>query len=374
MKFYRKEKKLSLRIITIVGARPQFIKAAAFSRTVKGQHTEILVHTGQHFDPNMSAVFFEELQIPRPAYNLEISGKSHGKMTGAMIAAIEEVLIKEKPNWTLVYGDTNSTIAGALASVKLGIPVAHVEAGIRLGTLSSPEEVNRIVTDHVSQVLFAPTELELNNLQKENLDTNTYVVGNIMYDSYLYWMKQIEKMEEINLYDLNGQKVDLPEKYYYLTCHRQENTYNDVPLREVLKAMNQLDNPTIYPVHPRNQSRVKRLCLENNFEKIRFIQPVGYRESLYLLKYCEKVVTDSGGLQCEAFYTGKQCITIFDRIVWPQTMVSNRNQLSKAKTKEILEKLSKRQVVNLEYQPFGNGHTADKIIKIMEEQTKKKIF
>ncbi len=356
-----------MKIVTIVGARPQFIKAAAFSRAVKGRHTEVLIHTGQHFDSNMSDIFFQELDIPKPAYHLGISGGSHGKMTGAMIAGIEEVLIRERPDWTLVYGDTNSTMAGAIAAVKLGIPVAHVEAGIRLGTLSNPEEVNRIVTDHVSRILFVPTDVELQNLQKENLDADAHVVGNIMYDSYLYCMNQIEEMTQIHLYDRKGHQIDLPERYYYLTCHRKENTYDDIPLREILKAMNELEFPSVYPIHPRNQERVERLCLENHFEKIRFIQPVGYRESLYLLKHCEKVVTDSGGLQCEAFYAKKQCVTVFDRVCWPQTMVGNRNQLSKAKAEEILDRLSQVQEIQKDYQPFGDGHTAEKVIGILEK-------
>ncbi len=355
-----------MKIVTIVGARPQFIKAAAFSRAVKGRHQEILVHTGQHFDENMSDVFFKELDIPKPDYNLGISGGSHGRMTGAMMAEIESILMKEKPDWVLVYGDTNSTLAGALAAVKIRIPIAHVEAGIRLGTLSNPEEVNRIVTDHISQILFAPTQLEMENLQKENLGTGSYVVGNIMYDSYLHCMKQIEEMEDVEIYDFTGQKIKLPEQYYYLTCHRQENTYDDVPLKEILKAMNQLEAPAVYPVHPRNRERAERLCRENHFQNLLLIQPVGYKESLYLLKKCKKVVTDSGGLQCEAFYGKKQCVTVFGWAGWPQTMVGNRNQLSKADAHEILEKLSREQEVCPDYQPFGDGHAAEKIVEIME--------
>lgn len=357
-----------MKIITIIGARPQFIKAAAFSRVVKGRHEEILIHTGQHFDANMSDVFFEELDIPTPGYNLGISGGTHGKMTGAMIGKIEEVLIKEKPDWVLVYGDTNSTMAGALAAVKLGISVAHVEAGVRLGTLSNPEEVNRIVTDHISKLLFVPTELEKENLVKENLGEAAFVVGNIMYDSYLYIANRDWDKEHAKIYDFTNQPVKVPDKYYYLTCHRQENTYDDEPLKEIFTAMNQLDAYTIYPVHPRNQERAHRLCKENKFNNIILTQPVGYMESIHLLKNCEKVVTDSGGLQCEAFYAEKQCVTVFERVVWPQIMVGRRNQLCSPKASEILEKLACTQEIDNSYHPFGNGHSAEKIIDLMEER------
>lgn len=358
-------KETGLKIVTVVGARPQFIKAAAFSRAASGCHEEIIVHTGQHFDTNMSEIFFEELRIPKPKYNLGISGGSHGKMTGAMLAAVEKVLLKEKPDWLLVYGDTNSTMAGALAAVKLGIPIAHVEAGVRLGTMSNPEEVNRVVTDHVSQILFTPTELELENLELENLRKNAFAVGNIMYDSYLY----ASSMEgrNISLLDLDSNSVSLPERYYYLTCHRQENTQDDRTLEEILKAMNSLDAVTVYSVHPRNRERARRICEERSFRNILLIQPVGYIESIQLLKHCEKVVTDSGGLQCEAFYAGKQCVTVFDRVIWPQTMVENRNQLARPDTEDILEKLKSNQRIDETYKPFGDGHAAEKILRILEK-------
>ena len=360
-----------MKIVTVVGARPQFIKAAAFSRAAAGRHEEIIVHTGQHFDANMSEIFFEELRIPKPKYNLGISGGSHGTMTGAMLTAVEEVLLKEKPDWLLVYGDTNSTMAGALAAVKLGIPIAHVEAGVRLGTMSNPEEVNRVVTDHVSQLLFTPTELELENLELENLQKNAFAVGNIMYDSYLY-ASSLEG-RKLSLLDLNSKPVSLPERYYYLTCHRQENTQDDRTLEAILKAMNSLDAVTVYSVHPRNRERARRICEERSFRNILLIQPVGYIESIQLLKHCEKVVTDSGGLQCEAFYAGKQCVTVFDRVIWPQTMVENRNQLARPDAEEILEKLKLKQRVDETYKPFGDGHAAEKILGILEKYAENKV-
>ena len=355
-----------MKIVTVAGARPQFIKAAAFSRAAAGIHEEIFVHTGQHFDANMSDIFFEELDIPRPAYYLGISGGTHGKMTGAMLAGIEQVLIAEKPDWCLVYGDTNSTLAGALAAVKLNIPVAHAEAGVRMGTLSNPEEVNRIVTDHVSQLLFTPTTLEKENLQNEGICQNVYPVGNLMYDSYLYADSRRPDIRQAVA--LDNRPDALPERYYYLTCHRQENTCSDQPLLEIFTAMNELDAPTVYPVHPRNKERAARLCAEHSFHRIRLLQPVGYLESLQLLTHCEKVVTDSGGLQCEAFFAGKQCVTVLDRAVWPQTMAANRNQLARADAQDILKKLAAAQEIDETYQPFGDGHTAERMIRIMEEK------
>lgn len=360
-----------MKIVTVVGARPQFVKAAAFSRALAGKHEEIIVHTGQHFDANMSDIFFEQLKIPRPHYNLGISGGTHGKMTGSMLAAVEEVLLQEKPDWVLVYGDTNSTMAAALAAVKLHIPLAHVEAGGRLGTLTNPEEVNRIVTDHVSRLLFAVTDTEKENLQKENLGERAYVVGNIMYDSYLYCCGLPWDKDRATFLDLDGNRAEIPERYYYLTCHRQENTYSDEPLTEILRAMNQLNAPTVYPVHPRNRERAGRICRKYGFRNIILIQPVGYIESVHLLKGCEKVVTDSGGLQCEAFFAQKQCVTIFDWVGWPQTMVGNRNQLSKPLAADILRKLSAAQKIDLSYQPFGDGHTAERIITIIEGENQK---
>lgn len=354
-----------MKIITIVGARPQFIKAAAFSRALGDKHEELIVHTGQHYDENMSRIFFDELEIPAPGYNLGIAGGSHGQMTGRMLEAIEQVLLKEHPELVLLYGDTNSTAAGALAAAKLNIPIAHVEAGCRSRVLTNPEEINRVVTDHISQYLFAPTSLEYGNLQKENLASRAHVVGNIMYDSYVYAMKKIRKNKEFRFYNLEHEEIVIPDRYYYLTCHRQENT-SDEALGHILSAMEQMDAQTVYPVHPRNQERVRRISREKDIRRILFLEPVGYFSSLRLLSQCEKVVTDSGGLQCEAFYARKQCVTILDFAPWPQTLAGNRNQLCKADAEQIVQKLNCNMVIDDGYQPFGNGHAAEKIISLLE--------
>ena len=359
-----------LKIVTVIGARPQFIKAAAGSRQIRKAHKEILVHTGQHFDDNMSAVFFREMGIPEPDYNLGISGGSHAQMTAKMLVGIEEILITEKPDAALVYGDTNSTLAAALAAVKLQIPVFHVEAGNRLGTLNNPEEVNRITTDHLATLDFCATEDALEKLKREGLGNRSHCVGNIMYDSFLHFADQ--PWDYPNILDFDGNPVIIPPEYYYMTCHRQENTYSDEPLGEILTAMNSLDAPTIYPVHPRNRERAKRICDREGFRNIILTQPVGYSDSVHLTKNAKKIVTDSGGLQCEAFYAGVQCVFILDYIVWPETMTGNRNQLAKADHKDILKKLSKDQTIDPAYQPFGNGHAAEKIAKIIGEWEKEK--
>lgn len=360
-----------MKIVTVVGARPQFIKAAAGSRQLRKNHNEILIHTGQHFDANMSDIFFEEMGIPQPDYNLGISGGTHAQMTARMLTGVEEILQKETPDALLIYGDTNSTLAAALAAVKLHIPVFHVEAGNRLGTLDSPEEVNRIVADHTASINFCATEDALGKLQNEGLGNRSYCVGNIMYDSFLHFAEK--NWDSPNIIDFDGNKVDIPKEFYYMTCHRQENTYSDEPLTEILLAMNSLDAPTIYAVHPRNHDRAKRICDNNGFRNVILTQPVGYSDSVHLTQNAKKIVTDSGGLQCEAFYAGVQCVFVLDYVVWPETMVDNRNQLAKADHNDILEKLSATQFINPEYQPFGDGHAAEKICEIINEWERKRL-
>ena len=355
-----------MKVLTIVGARPQFIKAAVVSRELRKEHEEVLLHTGQHYDYNMSDVFFKELDIPNPDYNLGISGGSHGKMTGEMLIAIEEVLLKEQPDVVLLYGDTNSTMAGALAAVKLHIPVVHVEAGNRLGTLDNPEEVNRIVTDHVSSLKLCCTESALEFLKKEGISQNAYVVGDPMYDAFKYYSEKVGDDIPEKLVGFDGETIELPKEFYYMTCHREENTGTDEALTEILDAMETLDKKCIYPVHPRNKSRVKKLIREKGYANTIVCEPVGYLMSVYLVNHSEKIITDSGGLQREAFFAEKQCVTIFDYVVWPETMTDNRNQLAKADKKDILEKIAKRQEVK-KNDAFGDGQSAVKIIKHIDE-------
>lgn len=356
------------KICTVVGARPQFIKLAVVSRALRDNFDEVIIHTGQHYDHNMSDIFFEELEIPKPKYNLGISGGNHGKMTGDMLIEIEKVLLEEKPDIMLLYGDTNSTMAGALASVKLGIPVAHIEAGNRLGTLANPEEVNRIVTDHVSSLHLVCTDSGLPFLQKEGKGDSAYVVGDPMYDAFLYYGAKNDGSELKNILDFDDNIIEVPQNFYYLTCHRQENTDDSDKLLNILSAMNSLDAKTVYPVHPRSQKIVDKLCKEHKFENLILTKPVGYLTSVSLVNGAKKIVTDSGGLQREAFFAKKQCVTVFDYVVWPETMIDNYNQLSKPNKDEILSKLSKKITFNKNYQPFGDGKSSDKICKLLKEK------
>lgn len=355
-----------MKIVTVVGARPQFIKAAVVSRELRKRHKEVLVHTGQHFDYNMSGQFFEELDIPDPDYNLGISGGTHSQMTGRMMIAIEEVLMKERPDWLLLFGDTNSTLAAALAAAKLHIKICHVEAGARTHSMTNPEEINRICTDHVSSLLMTSTKNGYDELIKEGLQDRGYLVGDPMYDAFLEYSGRME-IRDIQLQLLSGAPSDVPERYYYLTCHREENTGDDKALLEIMKACEMLDAPTVYPVHPRNKQRAARLQEEHHLDKVLLTEPVGYLESLSLVRNALKIVTDSGGLQREAFFAGKKCVTILNFVCWPETMVNGRNELSQANAEKIAEKLKHEQIIEDDYQPFGDGHAAMKIAEMLEK-------
>lgn len=350
------------KICTVVGARPQFIKLAVVSRVLRKEFQEVLVHTGQHYDHNMSEVFFEEMDIPKPDYNLGISGGSHGQMTGQMIIEIEKVLIKEKPDMLLVFGDTNSTLAAALAAVKLCIPICHVEAGLRLGSIDNPEEANRIVTDHVSSLHLVCTPSGVDFLKKEGFTDSVHLVGDPMYDAFCYYTKLLDGSELKEVVDFQGNRINVPRVFYYMTCHRQENTDMDEKLQNIFEAMESLDAPTIYPVHPRNHNRAERLCKEYGYQKIILTQPVGYKASIALVNRASKIVTDSGGLQREAFFAQRSCVTIMDFVVWPETMKNCCNQLAKPDREDILAKLSQPVMFDSSYQPFGDGHSAEKIV------------
>lgn len=355
------------KICTVVGARPQFIKLAVVSRQLRKEFQEVLIHTGQHYDYNMSDVFFEEMEIPHPDYNLGISGGTHGLMTGQMLIEIEKVLMKEQPDMLLVFGDTNSTMAAALAAVKLHIPVCHVEAGNRLGTFENPEEINRIVTDHVSSVHLVCTPSGVDFLKKEGFDASVTLVGDPMYDAFRYYSERLDGSELTELVDFDGNPAAVPEEFYYMTCHRQENTDTDEKLDQIFQAMEALDAPSIYPVHPRNHDRAARLVKGKGYRKIILTQPVGYKTSISLVNHAKKIVTDSGGLQREAFFAGKQCITVFDYVSWPETLVNHCNQMARPDQRDILAKLSTPVTFDPAYRPFGDGHSAEKIVEKIKE-------
>lgn len=356
-----------MKVVTVVGARPQFIKAAVVSHMLRKKHQEILVHTGQHYDYNMSEQFFEQLDIPRPDYNLGVSGGTHAQMTGRMMIALEDVLQKEKPDWLLVYGDTNSTLAAALAAAKLHIPICHVEAGCRTHSKTNPEEINRICTDHISSLLLASTQSGMDELVREGLESNSLLVGDPMYDAFLEYSTRLQP-QQIQLTLLDKQTKALPEQFCYLTCHREENTNTDEALREICHAMDTQAVPTVYPVHPRNRQGALRLQAEYQFKNILFTQPVGYLESVCMVRHAQKIVTDSGGLQREAFFAQKKCVTILDFVCWPETMVDNRNALCAPKAEQIISELEKPQMIDPTYQPFGDGHSARRIVQALEEK------
>lgn len=325
-----------MKIVTIIGARPQFIKAAAVSRLLRRQHTEILVHTGQHYDSNMSDVFFEELVIPRPEVHLNIGSGSHGVQTGAMLAKIEAVLNSERPDWVLVYGDTNSTLAGALAAAKLHIPIAHVEAGLRSFNRAMPEEVNRVLTDHVSNCLLCPSQTAVDNLAVEGIKKNVYMVGDVMYDALLFGITQASQNATI-LSDLGLQ----PGRYLLATVHRAENTDDPNRLCEILSAFNQIDTPVIFPVHPRTRARLNQLSTQAPIAPhVRLIDPVGYLDMVTLEQSAQMILTDSGGIQKEAYWLGVPCVTMRDETEWVETVKLGCNILVGASAKQILKAIT----------------------------------
>lgn len=357
---------MSGQVLTVVGARPQFIKAAVVSHEFARRGIdEALIHTGQHFDYNMSETFFEELDIPKPKKNLGVSGGSHAYMTARMLEALEDTMIEERPECVLLYGDTNSTLAGALAAAKLHIPIVHVEAGTRTRNRENPEEINRVCTDHVATRLLACTQENLNNLKAEGLGEISSFSGDPMLEAFLSYqdIALVPTMRSI----IDGSSVTVSSgEYYYLTCHREENTKDPSTLQGVLKAMEQLDAPVVYPVHPRNKNTVLAL-MGNGFDNVLPVEPVGYLESVWLTSNARQVVTDSGGLQREAFFAGVKCTTVLDFEVWPETMVSNRNMLASPDSESILSAMAAPQAVDPDYRPFGDGKASVLIVDAIND-------
>lgn len=349
-----------MKVATVIGARPQFIKAATVSRAFgKSGVDEIIIHTGQHFDANMSDVFFREMEIPEPHYHLEINSLGHGAMTGRMLERIEEVLIREKPDVVLVYGDTNSTLAGALAASKLHIPVAHVEAGLRSFDMNMPEEVNRILTDRISQYLFCPTETAVKNLMKEGFEYFPCSIeqpGDVMYDAVLYYKQKAQEVSGI--LKITGLK---PQGFALVTLHRAENTNDTVRLKNICSALNEIHKtlPVLLPMHPRTKGFLasQKISLDVNV-----IDPVGYFDMISLLDNCRLVLTDSGGLQKEAYFFSKFCITLRDQTEWVELVESGANELAGASKERILEIFKHRQNEIIKTRPlYGSGDAAQKI-------------
>ncbi|MCV9884749.1 non-hydrolyzing UDP-N-acetylglucosamine 2-epimerase [Metabacillus halosaccharovorans] len=348
------------KIITIVGARPQFIKLAPVSRELRKQYKEIIINTGQHYDYNMAGVFFEELDIPKPDYDLGVGSGSHGKQTGDMLAKIEEVIFTEQPDAVLVYGDTNSTLAGALAASKLHIPLFHVEAGLRSYNKRMPEEVNRVLTDHVSDLLFCPTEHAINNLKKEGITENAIAVGDVMYDAVKYNIKIAE--QNYSLGKFNVEKGS----YILATIHRAENTDDRARLEAIFTSLSRLSNTIILPLHPRTQRLLREQGLFHLIESsdnIQIIEPVSYLEMLLLEQNAMAIITDSGGVQKEAYFAKVPCFTLRDQTEWVETVEVGWNMLVNPITQDLAELVKDKNMPIYKENLYGDGHASSKIVE-----------
>ena len=358
-----------MKILTIVGARPQFVKAATISRQVANdpEVEEVLVHTGQHFDANMSEIFFSEMEIPQPKYNLDINDLGHGAMTGRMLEGIEKIILEEKPDVVLVYGDTNSTIAGALAARKLHVKVGHVEAGLRSFNMAMPEEVNRILTDRISDFLFCPTDTAVNNLDREGydlLDSEVLRTGDVMYDAALFYaLRSAELSTVIN---------EIPHKEFALcTLHRAENTDDPERLSAFVKSLNEIHKrlPIVCPLHPRTRKKLAEQGLELD---VHIVDPVGYFDMVELLKHCQLVLTDSGGLQKEAFFFKKPCITMRDQTEWVELVENGFNVLAAPNQESMLAAFDTMTTksINFDMDLYGDGNAAGFILKHLKRRIK----
>jgi UDP-N-acetylglucosamine 2-epimerase len=373
-----------MKVVTIVGARPQFIKAEAVTRAVQRYNQrcrfnrrlqEILIHTGQHYDYLMDKIFFEELDLPKPNYHLGVGSGSHGRQTGMMLERIEAVLVKEKPEVVVVYGDTNSTLAGALSAAKLNIPVAHVEAGLRSFNRTMPEEINRLLTDHLSTFLFCPTDQAVRNLLREGIKDGkgkiVKKVGDVMYDSILYYLKLSERKSTI-LKDLgfDTSHESRVTSYYLATLHRAENTDDPKRLESILKALNEIgrNTPVVLPLHPRTKKMIETYHLFSEFKNIKFIEPVSYLNMLKLEKNAKAILTDSGGVQKEAYWLKVPCLTLREETEWVETIKSGWNVLVGIGVKRIVKEVShteKRRRYLKGNRVFGDGKASQKIVQIL---------
>jgi UDP-N-acetylglucosamine 2-epimerase (non-hydrolysing) len=351
-----------MKIASIVGVRPQFVKASVVSKQLRKEHEEVLIHTGQHYDYKMNNVFFSELNIPEPEYFLEIGSGSHGYQTGEMLKKIEEVLIKEEPDIVLTYGDTNSTLAGALSAAKLHIKNAHVESGLRSFDRSMPEEINRILTDHCSDLLFCPTKNAVDNLKTEGITTNVYLTGDVMADSLLY-NKEIAEERSTILSDL-----DLNSKEYAVaTIHRASNTDNRENLTNIVDAFSQLDETIVFPVHPRTQKLLKEYGLyESLSSSVKLVEPLGFLDFIKLMAHSKMILTDSGGIQKEAYILKIPCITLRENSEWVETIEDGWNVLVGTDKEKIFQAVNSfHPSLKLHKDRFGNGDAAEKIAAII---------
>jgi len=351
-----------MKIISIIGARPQFIKCAPLSKKLRKKHTEVLIHTGQHYDREMSALFFDELGIPKPDYNLNVGSGTHGWQTGRMLEKIEQILLENSPDLVLVYGDTNSTLAGALASVKLQIPVAHVEAGLRSYDRMMPEEINRILTDQCSDYLLCPTKTAVDNLAQEGITNNVFMTGDVMVDAiHENSIIAREKSSILKTMELS------PKGYYLVTLHRAENTDNPENLQNIVDALIKLDN-VVFPCHPRTEKMLRQFGLWDKLtEKVQVIKPVGYLDMLMLESNAKKILTDSGGVQKEAYILKVPCITMRTTTEWVETIQDGWNILVGSDTEKIIMTAQRFEPRKKQTQFLGEGDASQNISALIDK-------
>jgi UDP-GlcNAc3NAcA epimerase len=351
-----------MRVVTVVGARPQFIKAAPVSRVLRETHREVLVHTGQHYDYGMSQVFFDELGIPEPDVNLGVGSGSHGQQTAEMLIGLEKALLVERPDWVLVYGDTNSTLAGALAAAKLQIPVAHVEAGLRSFNRAMPEEHNRVLADHCSDLLFCPTGTAVVNLAREGITRGVHLVGDVMYDAALqHGALARQRSTVVEELGLAGQKFALA------TIHRPYNTDDPSRLREIVNALGALNMPVVFPVHARTRDRLAKIQNpESAIRNLKSAEPLGYLDMLALEQAASLILTDSGGVQKEAYFFGVPCVTLRPETEWVETVAAGWNRLAWGDAEVVMAAATKSWPTELPPPVFGDGRAAEKILDLLE--------
>jgi UDP-N-acetylglucosamine 2-epimerase len=349
-----------MQVVSIVGARPQFVKAAAVSRVLGARHREVLVHTGQHYEPGLSQVFFDELGIPAPDVNLAVGSASHGRQTAAMLAGIEDVILDRSPDWVLVYGDTNSTLAGALAAAKLRVPLAHVEAGLRSHNRGMAEEINRVLTDRVSDLLFCPSDTARANLAREGIDTGVEIVGDVMADALAWALQRLEQRTPA------CRRFGLPPGAYLLaTVHRAENTDRPERLRGILDALRSAPDPVVFPVHPRTREALARHAIATG-GSLQAVEPLGHFDLISLAQHARAILTDSGGLQKEAYWLGVPCITLRDETEWVETVAAGWNRLAGADPPRIVDAVNTISRPETHPPLYGDGRAAERVVEALE--------
>ena len=352
-----------MKILTVVGARPQFIKAAPVSRVLRKEHQEVFVHTGQHYDYEMSKIFLEGLHLPEPEYNMGVGSGKHGEQTSKMLMALERVMLNEEPDIVLVYGDTNSTLAGALSAVKLNIPVVHVEAGLRSFNRKMPEEINRVVTDHVSDLLFCPTQTAVNNLKSEGIEDGVWLTGDVMLDALLENIEVAEEKSKIL------DRLGLSDEAYLLaTVHRPGNTDHRDKLSEIVAALLEIEEPIVIPLHPRTEKALKQFGLYAALsadEHVILTPPLGYLDFLKLERHARMILTDSGGVQKEAYFLKRPCITLREETEWVETLENGWNVLVGADSNGIVSEIRGRTIAVKPRHVFGEGNASETIVSIL---------